>query len=94
MTNTTKYYWIDHLHVLGKAEKYRYYVFRNGTWVPDEAFLIQDRLIGFDPYEDADSPYRTGNTEIMDEIEEICEERAERLMAEHFPFRKQQEDRT
>ena len=49
-------------------------ILRNGEWVIDNDNIVSDRLMGYDPYEDDDSPYKTGNFTIMDQIEEISEE--------------------
>ncbi|MBP5654812.1 MAG: hypothetical protein J6X33_04805 [Clostridiales bacterium] len=65
---------------LGKKEDGRYYLYKNGVWVDDDRNLIQDKLMGYDPYEPADSPYKMYNLTIMDEIEEIPAEKAMGLM--------------
>ena len=75
----TKYYLIWN-SVLGKEEDGRYYIFRNGQWTPDKESIIMDRLVGYDPSEPEDSPYKMGNLSIMDEIEEISCERAMELI--------------
>lgn len=59
-------------------------LFQEGQWVPDTEWAIQDRLIGYDPTEPSDSPYGIGNTSIMDEIEEISEEEAIRIVNEQM----------
>ena len=59
---------------LGKKDGDRFYLYYDGTWVPDEKNVIMDRLMGYDPYDD--SPYGFGSLSIMDEIEEIPEDRA------------------
>ncbi len=76
-----KYYYVEDLRLLGKSEGDTYYVFIDAEWVPDEWHYIMDRLIGYDPYEDDDSPYKIGNTEVMDEIEEISEKEAKHIEA-------------
>ena len=36
--------------------------------------IVSDRIMGYDPFEDDDSPYKIGNSSIMDELERISEE--------------------
>ncbi|MBP3810450.1 MAG: hypothetical protein ILA15_06945 [Clostridiales bacterium] len=59
---------------LGKKEDGKYYLFKNSEWISDTAHEISDRLIGYDPSEDPDSPYCIGCLSIMKEIKEISEE--------------------
>ena len=63
---------------LGKKDANGYYLYIDGTWVPDRKNVIMDRLMGYDPYDD--SPYGFGSLSIMDEIEEITESRAIQIM--------------
>lgn len=63
---------------LGKKDGDRFYLYNYGTWVPDEKNVIMDRLMGYDPYDD--SPYGFGSLSIMDEIEEIPEDRAIQIL--------------
>lgn len=63
---------------LGKKNGDRFYLYNDGTWVPDEKNVIMDRLMGYDPYDD--SPYGFGSLSIMDEIEEIPEDRAIQIL--------------
>jgi len=65
---------------LGKKEDEKYYLFENGKWIPDVKNSISDRLMGFDPSEPEDSPYRMDSLSIMDEIEEISEEEAMQMI--------------
>ncbi len=71
-----KYYLILERTVGKQEENGRYYVFRNGEWQLDVKNEIFERLIGYDPSEPPDSPYGIGNTDILDEIEEISYEKA------------------
>ena len=73
--NTTTYYLIRN-RTLGKKEGNSYYLFKDGSWVPDTKSTILGRLMGFDPSEPADSPYAMGNMDIMDTIEPITEQQA------------------
>lgn len=66
---------------LGKMEDPPYgycYIYSNGEWIDDDNHMIRDRLIGYDPY--GDPGYGIGNTSIMDEIERITREEAEKLI--------------
>ena len=63
---------------LGKKDGGTYYLYIDGTWVPDRKNVIMDRLMGYDPYDD--SPYGFGSLSIMDEIEEIPKSRAIQIM--------------
>ena len=76
--NTT-YYLILNNH-LGKEEDGKYYLYTNGSWVPDTKSTILGRLIGFDPSEPADSPYAMGNMDIMDTIKPITEHQAKEFI--------------
>lgn len=73
-TNTTYYLILN--KQLGKEEDGKYYLYTNGSWVPDTKSTILGRLMGFDPGEPADSPYAMGNIDIMDTIELITEQQA------------------
>ena len=74
-----KYYYIKDLSLFAKGEGHGiYFLYQNGKWVPDMNNTVSDRIMGYDPYEDDDSPYKIGNTTIMDEIEEISEEEMNR----------------
>ncbi len=63
---------------LGKKDGGRYYLYTDGTWVPDRKNVIMDRLMGYDPYDD--SSYGFGSLSIMDEIEEIPKSRAKQIV--------------
>ena len=75
--SSIRYYLILN-RIIGKQEGEKYYIHKQGEWVPDKDFMIMDRLMGYDPSEPPGSPYGIGNTDIMDEIEEITLERAMR----------------
>lgn len=53
---------------LGKKEDDGYFLYKDGEWVPDVRNVIQDHLMGYDPYDD--TPYGFGSLSIMDEIEQ------------------------
>lgn len=84
MAKTT--YYLIRERAIGKREgdelQARDYLFKEGKWEPDRDSVIKDHLIGYDPSEPEGSPYWCGNTSIMDEMTEIPEERAFRLMGE------------
>ena len=74
MKNVEYYLILD--YIVGKREEneegYKEdYIYRDGKWERDEELMIMDRLMGFDRTESPDSPYRIGNTSVMDEIREI-----------------------
>ena len=60
---------------VGKREGYKVFIFDDG-WKSNTECLIMDHLMGFDPSEPPDSPYRIGNTCVLEEIEEISYETA------------------
>lgn len=63
---------------LGKAQGGEYFLYDYGEWIPDERNVIKDHLMGYDPNDD--TPFGFGSLSIMDEIEEIPEDRAYQLM--------------
>lgn len=65
---------------LGKMEDGNYYLFENGKWIPDTKNTIQDYLMGFDPCEPAGSPYGIGSMSIIDQIEEIPQKEAIKMI--------------
>ena len=75
-TNANTTYYLILNKQLGKEEDGKYYLYTNGSWVPDTKSTILGRLMGFDPSESADSPYAIGNMDIMDTIEPITEQQA------------------
>ena len=75
----TTYYWIREVR-LGKKDENGYFLFEKNQWVKDGKTYILDKLMGYDPCEPDDSPYKMDNLSIMDEAEEITEERAKEIM--------------
>ncbi len=63
---------------LGKKDGGGYFLYTDGTWVPDRKNVIMDHLMGYDPNDN--SPYGFCSLSIMDEIEEIPESRALQVM--------------
>ena len=82
-TNSNTTYYLILNRQLGKEEDGKYYLYTNGSWVPDTKSTILGRLMGFDPSEPADSPYAMGNMDIMDTIELITEHQALQFIAAH-----------
>jgi len=66
--------------IVAKEDSTGDYIFKDGNWEPDTTNMIWDRLMGYDPTEDSDSPYAMGNSSIMEEIEEISCEKAMELI--------------
>lgn len=68
-------YYLIHDRVIAKREKDgdydRDYILRAGRWVEDSGHLIMDHLVGYDPSEPEDSPYRFGSTSVLMEMDEI-----------------------
>jgi len=82
-TNANTTYYLILNNQLGKEEDGKYYLYTNGSWVPDTKSNILGRLMGFDPSEPADSPYAMGNMDIMDTIEPITEQQAREIINNH-----------
>ena len=74
----TKYYFINDLGIVAKSTDEGDFLFdtKHKKWVFDVNRKLLDRLIGFDSSEPDDSPYSFGNTEMLDRVEEISEDRA------------------
>lgn len=68
------YYFIKDLKCFARGDGFDNYIYDNGNWIPDKENRVSDRLMGYDPYEDDDSPYKIGNRAIIAEIETITEE--------------------
>ena len=77
-------YYLIRETLLGKRDQAGDHLYGEGAWKPDVRNVIRDHLIGYDPYEPDDSPYKTGNLSIMDEIEEITEQEAVKLINEQI----------
>ena len=54
------------------------FVYRDGDWQEVNPYIINDRITGFNPFDD--SIYGMGNAEIMDELQEISEEETNNLI--------------
>ncbi len=69
MTKKKTVYYLIYGKILGKQEDGIYYCFERNEWVLDNKILITDYLMGYDPCEPDDSPYKIGNLDIIDKIE-------------------------
>lgn len=75
------YYRIKDLKLLGKEEDCIHYLYNQGEgWVVDNHNILMDRIMGYDESEPADSPYKIGNTSIMDLVEELSEKEADKFI--------------
>lgn len=75
------YYHIKDLKMLGKEEDYVPYLYHpNKGWFVDNDNILMDRIMGFDNPEPAASPYKIGNSSILDLVEEFSEEEAEKFI--------------
>ena len=82
MRNEQDQYYLIREHQVGKRENGYYFLYGKNGWEPDTKCMIMDRLMGYDPSEPQGSPYGIGCTSIMDEIEEISEDRAMEITGE------------
>lgn len=68
-------FYLIHDRIVAKREKDgdydRDYILKAGRWVEDSSHLIRDHLVGYDPSEPEDSPYRFGSTSVLMEMDEI-----------------------
>ena len=60
-----KYFWLKNLQTIGKREN-GFYIYNNQKriWEPDAHHYISDSLFGYDPTEEAGSPYGIGDMNI------------------------------
>lgn len=76
------YYHIKDLNMVAKEDEFVPYVYEPGKgWVVDKDHILMDRLMGYDNTEPADSPYRIGNTSMLEAVKEVSEKEAEKLIA-------------
>ena len=80
MEETKTVYYLIYDCVIAKrdmeADYDRDYIFREGKWVEDSDHVVMDHLVGYDPSEPEDSPYRFGSTSVLMEMDEISFEQA------------------
>ncbi|WP_313583333.1 hypothetical protein [Lacrimispora sp.] len=76
------YYRIKDLDLLGKEEDYVPYLYKLGKgWVVDHDNVLMDRIMGYDESEPANSPYKIGNTSMLDLVKEISQKEADKIIA-------------
>lgn len=77
-------YYLIRDRIVAKREKSGMHIedalFRDGRWLKDVDGVVMDHLLGFDPSEPEDSPYRFGSTDILLEMEKISEAAAMSLI--------------
>ncbi len=75
------YYRINDLDLLGKEEDFIPYLYKpEKGWTVDNDNILMDRIMGYDNSEPDNSPYGIGNLSMMERVEEITEEEANRIM--------------
>lgn len=75
------YYRIKDLNLIGKMQDNIPYIYLTEQgWAADTDNILMDRLMGYDETEPKGSPYAIGNTSIMELVEEISEDEAERFI--------------
>ena len=75
------YYRINDLNLLGKEEDFIPYLYKpEKGWTVDNDNILMDRLMGYDKSEPDNSPYGIGNLSMMERVEEITEEEANKIM--------------
>ena len=84
----TRYYLI-YGRLIGKREqcedrRCKEWLYKDGQWVPDKNYVIMDHLVGFDPSEPPDSPYRIGSTSVLMEMDEITESEALSMILKEY----------
>lgn len=73
------YYRIKDLNLIGKMQDNIPYIYLTEQgWAADTDNILMDRRMGYDETEPKGSPYAIGNTSIMELVEEISEDEAER----------------
>lgn len=71
-----KFYKILDKNLLAKLDNNVPYLLIDGQWIVDKNSILMDRLVGYDKSEPDDSPYKFGNTDMLDRVEHITEEEA------------------
>lgn len=80
---STVYYRIKDLNMVGKEEDYVPYLYKPGKgWIVDRDNILMDRIMGYDETEHSKSPYKIGNSGMMNLVEQISEKEAEKIIAE------------
>ncbi|MCI9075076.1 MAG: hypothetical protein HFH10_04625 [Dorea sp.] len=75
------YYRIKDLNLIGKMQDNIPYIYiTEQGWAADTNNILMDRIMGYDETEPKGSPYAIGNSSIMELVEEISEDEAERFI--------------
>lgn len=78
--NVTYYHILD-LDMVGKEEDYVPYLYKPEIgWVVDDGNVLMDRIMGYD-VDEADTPYKIGNSDIMNLVKEISESEVKKIIA-------------
>ena len=73
------YYYIDELHAVASRSGNSCWLYdKELGWTKVHTAIVEDYLNGYDPSEPVGSPYRLGNSDIMDEITQITGTEARR----------------
>ncbi len=66
------YYYIADMHAVASRSGHTCCLYdKERGWTKVHACIVEDYLNGYDPSEPVGSPYRYGNSDIMDEITQI-----------------------
>ena len=71
MTDECTYYRMTDPKAYGLRKNGFYYISDGTEWKADMEAVILGKLIGFDPYEPEDSPYRSGALWVLETIERV-----------------------
>lgn len=75
------YYHIKDMNLLGKEEECIPYLYKQSKgWVVDNDNILMDRIMGYDDSEPSGSPYKIGNSSIIQLVVEISKEEADRVI--------------
>ena len=80
------YYDIKDLKLVGRSddETGEDLIYENNKWVFDYECHIIERLLGVEPSEPDDSPYKLGNSDVIATIEEIDENKVAELILKYY----------
>jgi hypothetical protein len=67
----------------GKDGRYWIYDFEKREWAPDVHHIFSDAVMGYDPGEPEDSPYRIGNTDVIEKVKPVSYEAVRRMIDQH-----------
>lgn len=76
------YFEIIDLKLIAKIEENVPYIYDSEQgWILDKEFRLMDRLMGYDASEPKDSPYAIGSSDMLDRVQRISREEAEKLIS-------------